>query len=119
MRTVATTTAIGLMLALFGAAATSAPITSKESVLPAGTELNQEPLEQPNELFCSELAGGKRSYLLNLGDLLFSSPAILGGPARQAGVSCGTCHQQGSNNPRLYIPGLSHRPGTFDTSNAL
>lgn len=107
---------VGLLGA--GVAAAS-PITTKESVLPPGTELNQEQLDQPNELFYSELAGGKRSYLLNLGDLLFSSPAILGGLARQAGISCATCHQQGSNNPKLYIPGLSHRPGTFDTSGAL
>jgi cytochrome c peroxidase len=96
-----------------------APITSKEAVLPPGTELNEEQLDQPTELFYSELAGGKRSYLLNLGDLLFSSPAIFGGLARQAGISCGTCHQQGSNNPKLFVPGLSRRPGTFDTTGAL
>ena len=85
-------------------------------MLPPGTELNEEQLDQPNELFASELAGGKRSYLLNLGDLLFSSPAIFGGVARQAGISCETCHQQGHNNPKLFVPGLSSRPGTFDTT---
>ena len=89
------------------ALARATPITTKEGVLPPGTELNEEPLDQPNELFYSELAGGKRSYLLNLGDLLFSSPAILGGVARQAGISCETCHQQGHNNAKLFIPGLS------------
>jgi mono/diheme cytochrome c family protein len=97
----------------------STPITTREGVLPPGTELYEEPLDQPNELFYSELAGGKRSYLLNLGDLLFSSPGIFGGVARQAGISCGTCHQQGSNNPKLFIPGLSSRPGTFDVSGPL
>jgi cytochrome c peroxidase len=107
-------------LLAIGAAATHArPITTKEGVLPVGTDLNEEALAQPNELFASELAGGKRSYLLNLGDLLFSSPDILGGVARQAGISCETCHQQGANNPKLYIPGLSSRPGTFDVSNHL
>jgi len=50
---------------------------------------------------------------------LFSSPDILGGVARQAGMSCETCHQQGHNNPKLFIPGLSKRPGTFDVSGAL
>lgn len=95
------------------------PIVTKEGVLPPGTELNEAPLDQPNELFYSELAGGKRSYLLNLGDLLFSSPDIFGGVARTAGMSCASCHQQGHNNPKLFIPGLSHRPGTFDTSGAL
>ena len=101
------------------AGAKSAPITSRESVLPPGTELNEEQLDQPTELFASELAGGKRSYQVNLGDLLFSSPIILGGVARQARISCGTCHQQGHNNPKLFVPGLSSRPGTFDTTGAL
>ena len=106
-------------LALTLGAAKSAPITSRESVLPPGTELNEEQLDQPTERFASEIAGGKRSYLVNLGDLLFSSPDILGGVARQAGVSCNTCHQQGHNNPKLFVPGLSRRPGTFDTTGAL
>jgi cytochrome c peroxidase len=107
------------MLTLAIPGAKSAPITSRESVLPPGTELNQEQLDQPTELFASELAGGKRSYLVNFGDLLFSSPNILGGVARQAGMSCSTCHQQGHNNPKLFIPGLSSRPGTVDTTNAV
>ena len=122
MRAVSTRRSVVLATALLALAVTQAnarPIITKEGILPLGSELNEEPLDQPNELFYSELAGGKRSYLLNLGDLLFSSPGILGGVARQAGMSCGTCHQQGHNNPKLFIPGLSHRPGTFDTSGAL
>jgi cytochrome c peroxidase len=107
------------LLAFAAMQADARPIVTKEGVLPLGSELNEESLDQPNELFYSELSGGKRSYLLNLGDMLFSSPGILGGVARQAGMSCGTCHQQGHNNPKLFIPGLSHRPGTFDTSGAL
>ena len=47
-------------VALTMAGAKSAPITSRESVLPPGTELNEEHLDQPTELFASELAGGKR-----------------------------------------------------------
>jgi cytochrome c peroxidase len=54
-----------------------------------------------------------------LGDLAFSSPTILGGLARQAGISCNTCHVNGASNPKLYVPGLSSRPGTFDTTGAL
>jgi hypothetical protein len=75
------------MLALATAGAKSAPITSRESVLPPATELNQELLDKPTERFASELAGGKRPYLVNFGDLLFSSPDILGGVARQAGIA--------------------------------
>ena len=110
---------LAAMLALGVGFAQSRPITTKEGVLPPGTELNEDLLDQPTELFYSELAGGKRSYLLNLGDMLFSSPDILGGVARQAAISCATCHQQGSTNAKLYIPGLSSRPGTFDTNGAL
>lgn len=95
------------------------PIATREGVLPPGTDLNEDQIDQPTELFWSELAGGKRSYLLNLGDMLFSSPAILGGVARQAGISCGTCHQQGGGNAKLFVPGMSSRAGNFDTTGPL
>lgn len=109
----------GAMLLLAASGASATPITSRESILPPGTELNEDQLDRPTELFASEIAGGKRSYMLNLGDLLFSSPNIFGGVAQQAGISCNTCHQQGHNNPKLFVPGLSRRPGTFDTTGAL
>ncbi len=95
------------------------PIVTKEGVLPPGSDLNEELLDQPTELFGFEQAGGKRSFQFNLGDMLFSSPAIFGGVARAAGISCNTCHQQGAGNARLFVPGLSGRPGTFDVSGAL
>jgi Di-haem cytochrome c peroxidase len=88
-------------------------------VLPAGTELNEDALYQPREVFRSESLGGRKSYLVNLGDLAFSAPAILGGVARQAGMSCNTCHVNGASNPKLYIPHMSTRPGNFDTTGAL
>ena len=110
---------VAAAIALGLVAAQATPIITREGVLPPGTELNEDLLDQPNELFFSELAGGKKSYLLKLGDMLFSSSAILGGVARQAGMSCETCHQQGHNNPKLFIPGLSSRPGTFDVTGAL
>ncbi len=34
-------------------------------------------------------------------------------------MSCNTCHQQGAGNAKLYVPGLSTRPGNFDTTGAL
>jgi cytochrome c peroxidase len=114
--------ALGVVAAVIAgglALAQAAPIVTHEGVLPPGTELNEDLLDRPNELFSSELAGGKKSYMLKLGDMLFSSPAVLGGVARQAGISCETCHQQGHNNAKLFIPGLSSRPGTFDVSGAL
>lgn len=119
LRCLACALGVAAVIALGAGLARALPITTREGVLPPGTELNEEPLDQPTELFSSELAGGKRPYPSVLGDMLFSSPAILGGVARQAGISCNTCHQQGHNNPKLFVPGLSSRPGTFDTTGAL
>lgn len=110
---------LATLLLLGAGPAASTPIVTKEGVLPPGTELNSEQIDQPTELFNFEIAGGKRSYLFNLGDMLFSSAAIFGGAAQKAGMSCNSCHQQGAGNPKLYIPGLSSRPGNFDTTGAL
>ncbi|MDP9008227.1 MAG: hypothetical protein M3N91_05895 [Pseudomonadota bacterium] len=96
-----------------------AEIGGNASLLPAGTELGEEAFDQPREVFRSESSGGHKSYLVNLGDVAFSSPLTLGGPARQAGISCNTCHINGTTNPRLYIPGLSTQSGTFDTTGHL
>jgi Di-haem cytochrome c peroxidase len=95
------------------------PVHGKQTVLPVGIELNEDQLAQPRQIFHSETIGGAKSYLSNLGDLAFSSPQILGGVARQAGISCSTCHINGANNAKLYIPGSSSRPGTFDTTGGL
>jgi Di-haem cytochrome c peroxidase len=114
-------TAAAAALLLFTAIpdAPAFPVHGTQTVLPVGTELNEDALLQPREIFKSEAIGGAKSYLVNLGDLAFSSPTILGGVARQAGVSCSTCHINGASNPKLYIPGLSTRPGTFDTTAGL
>ncbi len=111
--------ASAVLLVLGAGPAGSVPVTSREAALPVGSELNEEALDQPTELFHFEVAGGKRSYLFNLGDMLFSSPAIFGRVARNAGISCNTCHQGGAGNAKLFIPGLSSRPGTFDVTGAL
>jgi len=95
------------------------PQGGDQAVLPAGTELNEDALDRPREIFRSEALGGRKSYLVNLGDLAFNSPSILGTVARQTGISCGTCHVNGASNPKLYVPGLSTRPGNFDTTGAL
>lgn len=110
----------GLMLVAWAIpSATAFPVTADTGLLPAGTELNDEALEQPTEIFHSDEVGGKHSYLVNLGDMAFSSPLIFGGLARQAGISCNTCHQSGAGNAKLFFPGLSTHPGNFDTSSAL
>jgi cytochrome c peroxidase len=109
----------GLLLAWPLRHAASFPVNGRQTVLPSGSELNEEALNVPREQFHSEAIGGRKSYLVNLGDLAFSSPAIFGGVARQAGISCSTCHVNGASNPRLYIPHMSTRPGNFDTTGPL
>jgi hypothetical protein len=88
-------------------------------VLPLGTDLGDQAFERPREVFRSEAAGGHKSYMVVLGDVAFSSPKLLGGAARQAGISCSTCHVNGASNSLFYIPELSTRHGNFDTTSHL
>src|SRR5258707_1136632 len=118
-RGLAVTAVAGLLSALTIAGAAAFPRSGDQAALPAGTELNEDALNVPLEIFHSEATGGVRSYLVNLGDLAFNAPAILGKVAQSAGVSCGTCHVQGASNPKLYVPGMSTRPGNFDTTGPL
>jgi cytochrome c peroxidase len=94
------------------------PIDGDQTALPPKTELNEDALDKPREVFRSEIAGGK-PYMVNLGDLAFSSPGILGGVARQAGMSCGTCHVNGAGNAKFFMPKMSTGPGNFDTTGPL
>jgi di-heme cytochrome c peroxidase len=115
---------LGIVVITFLIAATAGkvaafPVNGDQTVLPAGTELNEDALINPREVFHSEALHGRKSYLVNLGDLLFSSPSILGGVARQAGMRCSTCHVNGAGNAKLFVPKMSTRPGNFDTTGAL
>ena len=110
---------LALLLVLPFRAATSFPIDGDQGALPAGSELNEDALDLPREVLRSEYRSDRRSYQVNLGDLAFNSPAILGDVARRAGISCGTCHVGGTSNAKLFVPGLSTRPGNFDTTGAL
>jgi len=94
------------------------PVDGDQTTLPAKTELNEDAIQRPREVFRSEISG-RKSYLVNLGDLAFSSPSILGGVARQAGMSCGTCHVNGAGNAKFFMPKMSTRPGNFDTTGPL
>jgi hypothetical protein len=108
-------------LFLLGVVSTAAPfpVSDDQTGLPIGSDLDADAIENPREVFHSEAIGGHRSYVSNLGNLAFNSPNILGDAARRAHISCGTCHVNGASNSRLIIPGLSTRPGNFDTTNAL
>ncbi len=106
-------------LSLLAASAVRAfPVDGDQTTLPSKTELNEDALDKPREVFLSERAGGK-SYLISLGNLAFSSPSIFGGVARQAGISCATCHVNGGGNAKFFMPKMSTRPGNFDTTGPL
>jgi cytochrome c peroxidase len=111
--------AAGLLTLLGTAGVHAFPVHGDQTVLPTGTELNEDGLDRPRELFKSEANNGVKSYLVNLGDLAFSAPTLLGGPARKAGMSCATCHVNGASNAKLYVPGMSTKPGNFDTTGPL
>lgn len=117
-RHIAAATAVVLLLGL-PQSATPFPIDGDQAVLPAGSELNEDAVYVPHEILRSEFRGDRSSYVVALGDLAFNSPSILGDVARRAGISCGTCHVGGAGNAKLFIPGLSSRPGTFDPTGAL
>jgi len=110
--------ALGFLVASFQGRVAAFPVDGDQTTLPPKTELNEDALDQPREVFRSEVAGEK-SYMVNLGNLAFSSPGILGGVARQAGVSCGTCHVNGAGNAKFFMPKMSTRPGNFDTTGPL
>jgi mono/diheme cytochrome c family protein len=116
---VCSSVAAGLATVMVLQQAFAFPVDGEQTTLPAGTELSEDALDHPREVFHSEAIGGGKSYLVSLGDMAFNAPGILGGAARQAGVSCGTCHVNGASNPKLFIPGMSTRPGNFDTSGPL
>ena len=110
-----------MLLPLFGLwqVAHPSPVSDAKSGLPIGSELNEDAIDNPREVFHSEATHGRKSYFSNLGNLAFNSPLILGEAARKAHVSCSTCHVNGASNPKLFIPGLSTRPGNFDTTGSL
>ncbi len=56
-------------------------------------------------------------FLAEYGAMLFRSPEIMGTRARELGISCETCHNGSDTNPRLFVPGLSARPGGIDVHN--
>jgi cytochrome c peroxidase len=110
--------AVGILIAGVQQRVMAFPVDGDQTALPAKTELNEDALVRPREVFRSELTG-RKSYLVNLGNLAFSSPSVLGEVARQAGISCGTCHVNGAGNAKFFMPKMSTRPGNFDTTGPL
>jgi cytochrome c peroxidase len=110
--------AVGLLIAGWHGRVLAFPVDGDQTALPAKTELNEDALSRPREVFHSDIKGNK-SEMIKLGNLAFSSPSILGSVAQQAGISCETCHVNGAGNAKLFMPKMSTRPGNFDTTGAL
>ena len=114
--------ALAVMALLFASGlwldAQPSPVSDAHTGLPIDSELDEDAIDIPREVFHSEALHGRKSYFSNLGNLAFNSPYVLGGAARKARISCGTCHVNGASNPKLFIPGLSTRPGNFDTTSS-
>ncbi|MEM8919193.1 MAG: hypothetical protein AAGE37_10065 [Pseudomonadota bacterium] len=49
---------------------------------------------------------------------MFETPTLLGGQAAKAGLSCGSCHMNGRDNPHFQFPGVSGAPGTADVTHS-
>ncbi len=73
---------------------------------------------RPPQLLRDEIAGSRLSNLARLGALAFRQPAVLGGAARLAGLSCASCHPNGAANVEFFVPGLSDRPGNVDVTHS-
>lgn len=52
------------------------------------------------------------------GEVLFHTPAVLGGQAAKAQLSCSSCHVNGGDNPHFHFSSASGAPGTADVSNS-
>jgi hypothetical protein len=95
------------------AAGPSAPLLLREQGWTApGAEAAHDLTHDPPECLAA------RSPEIEIGRALFRSPALLGGPAARAGLSCHACHSNGRVNARFLLPELTDRPGAADVTSA-
>lgn len=64
----------------------------------------------------ADSADGAEAEAVARGAVLFQSPALLGGQAARARLSCASCHNSGRDNPHFFLSGISDRPGTADVT---
>ncbi|MGR3623696.1 cytochrome c peroxidase [Pseudophaeobacter sp.] len=83
--------------------------------LPPGSDIADQ-REFPRLILQFEEAGLDEADmpLVAYGDMLFDSPQIFGGPARDLGITCSTCHNRSDVNRDFFIPGLSSHAGGMD-----
>lgn len=90
------------------------PVTMPATLPPGANIADQRDL--PRLVLQFEEAGEDEANLplVAYGDMLFDSPQIFGGPARDLGLACSTCHNRSDVNRDFFIPGLSSHPGGMD-----
>src|SRR4051812_12977865 len=104
---------------LRGAAILAAAVLLGAAGLPDGSSIDPSVDRFPAQILRSEVAGGRQSFIVALGNTAFSSPLLYGEAARQAGLSCNSCHVNGHANPDFHIPGHSARKGGLDPTGSL
>jgi hypothetical protein len=97
-------------LVFTGAAAPSEILLREQAWTPAGETLARDMIVAPGECLAA------RTAETEIGRALFRSPALLGGPAARAGLSCNACHSNGRTNARFSLPELTNVPGHADVS---
>lgn len=90
------------------------PVTLPATLPPGSNIADQR--ELPRLVLQFEEAGMDEADmpLVAYGDMLFDSPEIFGGPARDLGIACSTCHNRSDVNREFFIPGLSKNAGGMD-----
>lgn len=84
--------------------------------------LREQAWTAPGETLAREMTYAPRECVLGrtqnieVGRALFRAPALLGGPAARAGLSCNACHSNGRVNARFLLPELTDRPGAADVT---
>ncbi len=96
-------------LVLTGAAAPRALLREQAWTAP-GETLAYDMTHAPVECLSA------RTPEIEIGRALFRSPALLGGPAARAGLSCHACHSNGAVNARFLLPELTDRAGHADVT---
>jgi len=102
-----------------GAAVAALALALGGAGLPEGSVIDPPAGDFPAQRLRVEMAGGRQSFLVALGNTAFSSPLLYGEPARSAGLSCNSCHVNGHVNRAFHIPGHSARPGGLDPTGSL
>lgn len=98
------------LLLLIAAAPSTPPLLREQAWMAPSETLAHNLTHAPGECLAA------RTPEIEIGRALFRSPALLGGPAARAGLSCNACHSNGRVNARFLLPELTARPGAADVT---